>query len=45
VRLGLHARQLSLAHPISGTPLDLLAPAPDDLAEWLAQNRQSETNT
>lgn len=45
VRLGLHAKQLSLAHPISGTPLDLLAPAPDDLAEWLAQNRQSETNT
>lgn len=32
----LHAQQLSFTHPVTGTPLDLRSPLPDDLREALA---------
>ncbi|CAM5784773.1 RluA family pseudouridine synthase [Ottowia pentelensis] len=35
-RQALHARRLSLAHPITGAPLDVVAPLPLDLAAALA---------
>ena len=35
-RQALHARRLSLVHPITGTPLDVVAPLPPDLAAALA---------
>jgi 23S rRNA pseudouridine1911/1915/1917 synthase len=34
-RLALHAKHLSLAHPISRVPLSFDVPLPDDLAGWL----------
>ena len=36
MRQALHARRLSLAHPISGAALDFVAPLPPDLAAALA---------
>jgi 23S rRNA pseudouridine1911/1915/1917 synthase len=35
-RLALHAKRLSLAHPITGQPLELTAPTPEDLTTWLS---------
>ena len=35
-RQALHARRLSLAHPITGAPLDFVAPLPPDMAAALA---------
>ncbi len=34
-RLALHAEKLSLAHPVSGRPLDFESPLPQDLTVWL----------
>ncbi len=34
-RLGLHAKRLSFAHPITGSQLDFETPLPDELASWL----------
>jgi 23S rRNA pseudouridine1911/1915/1917 synthase len=36
-RLALHAKHLSLAHPISGETLEFEVPLPADLASWLKQ--------
>ncbi len=40
-RLALHAKRLSLLHPISGMPLELVSPPPDDLGGWLSRNVES----
>lgn len=37
-RLALHAKRLSLLHPISRVALDLVSPPPDDLEAWLSEN-------
>ncbi len=34
-RMGLHARRLAFAHPISGEQLDFQEPLPDDLSSWI----------
>jgi 23S rRNA (cytosine1962-C5)-methyltransferase len=39
VRLMLHASRLELRHPTSGEPLDVRAPLPPELEEWLAKPR------
>jgi tRNA pseudouridine32 synthase/23S rRNA pseudouridine746 synthase len=39
-RTPLHAAELALAHPITGEPLRLSAPLPDDLVRLLAWARQ-----
>jgi 23S rRNA pseudouridine1911/1915/1917 synthase len=36
-RLALHAHRLRLAHPITGAPLDLVSPLPEDLGHALAE--------
>lgn len=36
-RMFLHAWRLSLAHPLTGAPLALESPLPDDLADFVAQ--------
>lgn len=41
-RLALHAKRLAFVHPITKMPLDLVSPAPEDLAEWLAGNSSTE---
>lgn len=35
-RLLLHASELQMDHPLTGRPLSLRAPVPDELARWLA---------
>lgn len=39
-RVMLHAEHLALAHPVTGAPLDLRAPVPEDLSAQLTQLRQ-----
>lgn len=41
-RMFLHAGRLSLTHPISGDPLVLSAPLPDDLRDFLSRLEQNE---
>jgi 23S rRNA pseudouridine1911/1915/1917 synthase len=36
-RLGLHAKHLSLTHPLTGAPLVFDVPLPGDLSQWLAR--------
>lgn len=40
-RLALHARRLAFTHPITGQPLDLSAPLPQDLQQWLTPSAPS----
>ncbi|MBI1991642.1 MAG: RluA family pseudouridine synthase [Candidatus Omnitrophica bacterium] len=35
----LHAHRLSFQHPVSGRPLTISAPAPEDLARWVGEER------
>jgi len=39
-RQALHARRLSLRHPINGTPIEFVAPLPDDMATALEALRR-----
>ena len=39
-RQALHARRLRFLHPLSGQPLEIEAPLPDDMAAVLAELRQ-----
>jgi 23S rRNA (cytosine1962-C5)-methyltransferase len=39
VRLMLHASRLELRHPATGAPLDVRAPLPPELEQWLVQPR------
>jgi hypothetical protein len=34
-RQALHARRLALKHPVTGTPMDFIAPVPPDMASLL----------
>ncbi len=40
-RLGLHARQLTIQHPVKRTPLHVAAPYPEDFAHALDELRQA----
>jgi 23S rRNA pseudouridine1911/1915/1917 synthase len=40
-RLALHAAELGIVHPVSGSPLHWMMPLPADLAQWLDRLRGS----
>ena len=42
-RQALHAHALHLTHPVTGDPLDLTAPLPDDMAYALQMLRKYRT--
>jgi len=44
-RLGLHAKHLGLAHPVSGAALSFDVPLPEDLAGWLEAHSGPATSS